>query len=131
MSDLKLASNILLGDIASGQEGISNRTNLGPKVPIRLFQALRLVGMGVAMDKMVGEGANAIVYQAGQSLGMSLGSELVPRANGDLDTYLGLGFNGGGHKEVYNTGGTPLDILDLLDFQGFALRPGFTVGLAF
>jgi hypothetical protein len=93
MSDYKMAANILLGDILSGKQDISNRTNLGPMVPIRLFQALRLVGMGVAMETMVGEGSNAIVYQSGQSLGMALGGALAPQANNDLNEFVTLVHN--------------------------------------
>ena len=48
-----------------------------------------------------------------------------------LDTYLGVGYNFTEAKVIYNTAGTPLEILELVDFQGLALRPGFTIGIAF
>lgn len=88
MSDYDTATEILLGDILSGKEGIGNRTVLGPMVPIRLFQALRLVGMGTAIEGTVGPGANALVYRSGQSLGQALGEALAARSGNDLNTFV-------------------------------------------
>jgi uncharacterized protein len=90
MSDYDLAADLLLKDILQGTEGIANREQLGPMVPIRLFQALRLVGMGTAIEGMVGDGAPALVYQSGQSLGLALGGALAPKANKDLEAYVNL-----------------------------------------
>ncbi len=80
----------LLQDIAAGKRSVGNRATLGPMVPIRLFQALRVVGMGTALEGMVGGGARTIVYQSGQQLGQILGDAVLPSAKGDLDAYLGL-----------------------------------------
>ena len=90
MSDLDNAVGILLGDIIAGKEEVENRVSLGGKVPIRLFQALRLVGMGTSINEMVGDGANAMVYRSGQDLGMALGGALAPKADGNLDNYVDL-----------------------------------------
>ncbi len=90
MSDMENAVGILLGDIIAGKEDVDNRTTLGGTVPIRLFQALRLVGMGTSINDMVGEGANAMVYRSGQDLGLALGAALLPGADGNLDNYVDL-----------------------------------------
>lgn len=92
MSDMNKAVSILLGDIIEGKENddISNRELLGGTVSIRLFQSLRLVGLGTAIENMVGDGAKALVYRAGQDLGMGLGGELEPIAKGSLDDYVSL-----------------------------------------
>ncbi|MCB9231478.1 MAG: DUF3575 domain-containing protein [Bacteroidia bacterium] len=48
-----------------------------------------------------------------------------------FDTYLGLGYNASFLKIKQNSGNSALNILDVIDFQGFAIRPGFTIGVAF
>lgn len=90
MTNYDIAADILVKDILSGKEDISNRGVLGPMVPIRLFQALRIIGMGTSIEAMVGDGANALVYQSGQKLGAGLGAALAPKANGSLDDYISL-----------------------------------------
>lgn len=90
MSDYDHAAGVLLGDILAGKEDVLNRAELGPRVPIRLFQALRLVGMGTAIESMVGDGSNALVYQSGSQLGRALGDALAPKAEGSLDNYVSL-----------------------------------------
>jgi predicted hydrocarbon binding protein len=88
-TDYSTAEASLLKNILSGAE-IKNRASLGPMVPIQLFQALRLIGMGGAIESMVGDGARALVYQAGQRVGMVLGSVVLPDAQKDLKKYVQL-----------------------------------------
>jgi hypothetical protein len=57
-------------------------------VPVRLFQALRLIAFGSTMEKMLGSGAKALVYQSGQQLGEALGGAVRSRNRTDLDQYL-------------------------------------------
>lgn len=80
----------LLSSILRGDEQVANRKNLGAMVPIQLFQALRLIGIGSSIEHMVGDGAKALVYQAGQSLGDTLGKAVLPQAEGDLKNYVAL-----------------------------------------
>lgn len=80
----------LLASILRGEHEVKNRQHLGAMVPIQLFQALRLVGMGSAIEDMVGDGADALVYRSGQSLGEILGNVALPQADNDLAKYVGL-----------------------------------------
>ena len=89
MTDYSTAEASLLKNILSGAE-VKNRGNLGPMVPIQLFQALRLIGMGGAIESMVGDGARALVYQSGQRVGMVLGNVVLAEANKDLKKYVQL-----------------------------------------
>ncbi len=84
------AQSQLVKSIVEGRTEVSNRGTLGPLVPIQLFQALRIVGMGSALEEMVGGGARTIVYQSGQRLGDILGAALKPSAGGDLGRYVEL-----------------------------------------
>lgn len=80
----------LLASILRGDTEVANRDQLGAMVPIQLFQALRLVGVGSAIQDMVGDGADALVYRSGQSLGEILGNAVLPQADNDLEKYVGL-----------------------------------------
>ncbi|MFO0591605.1 MAG: V4R domain-containing protein [Polyangiaceae bacterium] len=82
------AQSQLIKSIVEGRRDVSNRETLGPMVPIQLFQALRIVGMGTALEEMVGGGARTIVYQSGQRLGDILGNALKPSSGGDLGVYV-------------------------------------------
>jgi uncharacterized protein len=90
MSDYANAEAMLLKSILGGKREVANRKTLGPMVPIQLFQALRLIGMGSSIESMVGDGAHALVYQSGKRLGQTLGQAVLPQANKDLDKYLEL-----------------------------------------
>ncbi len=46
--------------------------------------------MGSSIEAMVGDGARALVYQAGQRVGNALGQAVVEGAEKDLNKYLGL-----------------------------------------
>ena len=89
MTDYTTAEASLLKNILSGAE-VKNRGHLGQTVPIQLFQALRLIGMGGAIENMVGDGARALVYQAGQRVGTVLGNVVLPQAGKDLKKYVEL-----------------------------------------
>jgi predicted hydrocarbon binding protein len=81
---------MLLASILRGDANVANRMTLGPKIPIQLFQALRLIAMGSALEEMVGGGARALVYRSGQRLGEVLGRAVAPQAGKDLNKYLGI-----------------------------------------
>src|SRR4051794_7072922 len=87
-SDYAHAESLLLASILSGEEEISNRATLGPNVPIRLFQALRLIALGTSMEEMIGGGSRALVYRSGQRLGEVLGRAVLPSCGSDLNKYL-------------------------------------------
>ncbi|RLB47702.1 MAG: 4-vinyl reductase [Deltaproteobacteria bacterium] len=89
-SDYDAAGGLLVQSILAGDTKVDNRERLGAKVPIQLFQAMRLVALGSAMEDMIGDGSRALVYQAGQRLGNVLGGAVMPQAEGDLDKYVGL-----------------------------------------
>jgi predicted hydrocarbon binding protein len=89
-TDYELAAQQLLRSIVEGKTEVKNRPNLGPTVPIQLFQALRLIGMGTSIEAMVGDGARALVYQSGQRVGHLLGGAVAPQAGKDLGKYLEL-----------------------------------------
>ncbi len=90
MTDYGNAEATLLRSILAGKKEVANRGTLGPMVPIQLFQALRLIGMGSSIEEMVGEGAHALVYQSGKRVGQVLGNAVLPRAGKDLSKYLEL-----------------------------------------
>lgn len=90
MTDYENAEQQLLKNILSGSAEVPNRTKLGPTVPIHLFQALRLIGMGASIERMVGDGSRALVYQAGQRVGNVLGQAVVGNAGKDLHKYVEL-----------------------------------------
>ncbi len=89
-TDYDAAASQLLQSILRGDKTVKNREKLGPMVPLQLFQALRLIGMGTAIEHMVGDGARALVYQSGQKMGQVLGAAVVPSADADLGKYLKL-----------------------------------------
>jgi predicted hydrocarbon binding protein len=90
VTDYSNAEAALLNSILSGQKDVANRATLGPMVPIQLFQALRLIGMGSSIEHMVGDGARALVYQAGQRVGVVLGQAVLPQAGSELKKYVEL-----------------------------------------
>src|SRR5436305_10781078 len=90
MTDYDTAAASLIKSIVSGGREVANRKTLGPMVPIQLFQALRLIGMGSSIEQMVGGGARALVYQSGQRVGLLLGQAVLPQAGKDLKKYLEL-----------------------------------------
>lgn len=89
-SDYDIVQEVLLGSILEGRTKVANRAALGATIPIQLFQALRVVGMGTALESMVGTGARALVYRSGQSLGELLGRAVLPHAEGELQKYFAL-----------------------------------------
>lgn len=89
-SDYDHAASMLLQAILRGDTEVQNRKDLGPKVPIQLFQALRLIGLGTSIEDMVGDGARALVYQSGQRVGQILGRAVIPQADKDLKKYMDL-----------------------------------------
>jgi predicted hydrocarbon binding protein len=90
VTDYGNAEQTLLRSILSGKKDVANRATLGPMVPIQLFQALRLIGMGSSIEEMVGDGAHALVYQSGKRVGQVLGNAVLPKAGKDLPKYLEL-----------------------------------------
>ena len=84
VTDYGKAEQTLLRSILSGTKEVANRSTLGPMVPIQLFQALRLIGMGSSIEEMVGDGAHALVYQSGKRVGQVLGNAVLPKAGKDL-----------------------------------------------
>jgi predicted hydrocarbon binding protein len=89
-SDYDKAGQQLLQSILAGDDHVANRETLGPRVPIQLFQALRLIGLGSSIEQMVGGGARALIYQSGARVGQVLGSAVLPRSGKDLAKYLQL-----------------------------------------
>ena len=87
ISDYSIAAQGLLQSILQGTE-VANRKTLGQMVPIKLFQVLRLVGMGTSVESMVGAGSPALVYQSGQQLGMTLGGVVFAQSGKDMKDYL-------------------------------------------
>lgn len=88
-TDYQLAQQQILDGILSGEFGIENRDDLGPLIPIRLFQVLRMVALGSNVEDILGQGAPSLVYHSGQSLGTTLGQIVAANANKDLDVYVG------------------------------------------
>ncbi len=89
-SDYQIAQKRILDSVLTGEFDIENREKLGPLVPIRLFQILRMVALGSNVEDMLGDGAPALVYQSGQSLGQILGQAVMEQADKDLEAYVGL-----------------------------------------
>jgi hypothetical protein len=89
-SDYDHAAQLLLESILRGDKEVGNRKQLGAMVPIQLFQALRLIGMGTSIEAMVGEGSRALVYQSGQRVGHVLGKAVLPKSDKDLKKYMTL-----------------------------------------
>lgn len=89
-TDYEIATESLLKGVLSGESNVANREQLGPLVPIRLFQALRLIALGSTLEKMIGPGSRALVYQSGQALGQVLGGAVLPNIPPkDLNAYVG------------------------------------------
>jgi predicted hydrocarbon binding protein len=89
-TDYDKAGQKLLQSILAGDDHVENRETLGPRVPIQLFQALRLIGLGSSIEQMVGAGARALIYQSGARVGLVLGGAVMPRSGKDLAKYLQL-----------------------------------------
>lgn len=89
-SDYDKAGQMLLQSILEGRSEVANRPSLGATVPIQLFQALRLIGLGSSIEQMVGGGARALIYQSGARVGQVLGQAVLPKAGRDLARYLTL-----------------------------------------
>jgi len=87
-TDYQIATDQLLSAIVSGETAVANREILGPMVPIRLFQVMRLMAVGRELEAVIGGGARALVFKAGRSVGEALGGAVKPQAGGDLDTYV-------------------------------------------
>lgn len=88
-SDYKRAEQSLLTSVLQGNKDIANRAQLGPMVPIRLFQMVRMIALGSSLETMVGHGGRrALVYQSGQHLGLTLGTRVTPTSGKDLNEYL-------------------------------------------
>lgn len=90
MSIYDKAQEKLIESITKQSRVVGNRKKLGPMVPIQLFQALRIVGMGTALEETVGSGARALVYKSGQDLGDIIAQTLIPEAENDLEKYARL-----------------------------------------
>ncbi|PPD49791.1 MAG: 4-vinyl reductase [Methylobacter sp.] len=88
-TDYQLAQQQILDGIISGEFGIENRDELGPLIPIRLFQVLRMVALGSNVEDILGQGAPSLVYHSGHNLGLALGHIVAATADKDLDTYVG------------------------------------------
>jgi predicted hydrocarbon binding protein len=88
-SDYQIAQQKILDSIFNGEFDIENRENLGPLVPIRLFQVLRMVALGSNVEDMLGDGAPALVYHSGQGLGQVLGQTVVDQADKNFEAYVG------------------------------------------
>ena len=88
-TDYQLAQQQIFDGIISGEVGIENRKDLGPMIPIRLFQVLRMVALGSNVEDILGQGAPSLVYHSGQNLGLALGHIVVANADKDLETYVG------------------------------------------
>jgi len=88
-SDYQIAQQQIFEGIISGEFEIENRQDLGPLIPIRLFQALRMVALGSNVEDILGQGAPSLVYHSGQSLGLAMGQIAVANVNKDLETYVG------------------------------------------
>lgn len=87
-SDYQIAQKKILNSVLTGEFDIENRQNLGPLIPIRLFQVLRMVALGANVEDMLGDGAPALVYHSGQSLGQILGQAVMEQADKNLEVYV-------------------------------------------
>lgn len=88
-TDYQIAQKSILDSVFSGEFDIENRDKLGPLVPIRLFQVLRMVALGSNVEAMLGDGAPALVYQSGQGLGQVLGETVIEQADKNFEAYVG------------------------------------------
>lgn len=88
-SDYEIAVRGLLQSILDEETDVENRASLGPTIPIRLFQVLRMIALGTGVEDLVGPGASAMVYQSGANLGRILGHAVNQSQDKDLDTYVG------------------------------------------
>jgi predicted hydrocarbon binding protein len=88
-TDYQLAQQQILDSIISGEFEIENRNDLGPLIPIRLFQVLRMVALGSNVEDILGQGAPSLVYYSGQNLGMALGQIVAATVDKDLESYVG------------------------------------------
>jgi len=88
-TDYQIAQQQIFEAIISGEFGIENRLDLGPMVPIRLFQVLRMVALGSNVEDILGQGAPALVYHSGQGLGLAIGQIVAANSDKDLETYVG------------------------------------------
>jgi predicted hydrocarbon binding protein len=88
-SDYEIASRVLLQSILNDESSVENRETLGPTIPIRLFQVLRMIALGAGMEEMIGPGASAMVYRSGYNLGRIFGTAVNQAKDMDLDTYVG------------------------------------------
>ncbi len=88
-TDYQIAQQQILDGIIGGEFNIENRTDLGPLIPIRLFQVLRMVALGSNVEDILGQGAPSLVYHSGQSLGLTLGHIVAANVDKDLETYVG------------------------------------------
>jgi len=88
-TDYQIAQQQILDGIISGEFDIENRKDLGPLIPIRLFQALRMVALGSNVEDILGQGAPSLVYHSGQSLGLAMGQIASANIGKDLETYVG------------------------------------------
>jgi len=87
-SDYQIAQDKILNSIFNGEFDIANRQNLGPLIPIRLFQVLRMVALGSNVEDMLGDGAPALVYHSGQGLGQVLGQAIIGEVDNNFETYV-------------------------------------------
>ena len=88
-SDYEIATRGLLQSILNNETEVENRMTLGPTIPIRLFQVLRMIALGTGVEDLIGPGASAMVYQSGVNLGRILGTAVNETKDKDLDTYVG------------------------------------------
>lgn len=88
-SDYQIAQNKILDSVFKGEFEIANRENLGPLIPLRLFQILRMVALGANVEDMLGDGAPALVYHSGQGLGQVLGQAVIEQADKNFEAYVG------------------------------------------
>lgn len=88
-TDYQRAQQQILNGIVSGDFDIENRHDLGPLIPIRLFQVLRMVALGSNVEDILGQGAPSLVYHSGQGLGTTLGQIVAANTDNDLDNYVG------------------------------------------
>jgi len=87
-SDYQIAQDKILHSVFCGEFDIANRQNLGPLIPIRLFQVLRMVALGSNVEDMLGDGAPALIYHSGQSLGEVLGRAVLEEADNNFEVYV-------------------------------------------
>ncbi len=87
-TDYQVAQQKILTSVLNGEFEIDNRKNLGPLIPIRLFQVLRMVALGSNVEDMLGNGAPALVYHSGQGLGQILGQAVLGQTDNNFEAYV-------------------------------------------